>query len=105
MTAILDRRARRERIPERVVVVAAHPGDETLAAGSRFDAMDDLTIVHVTDGSPRDVEDARREGFAKRHDFRAPAPSGAAWYDHHRWPMAPAHWREHADALLEREGA
>lgn len=65
MAAFLDRLARGERVPERVVVVVAHPDDETLAAGSRFNVLDDLTIVHTTDGSPRDMEDARREGLSR----------------------------------------
>lgn len=71
MSDFLDRLAGRERIAERVVVVVAHPDDEVLAAGSRFPFMDDLTVVHVTDGSPRDMEDARREGFATREDYDA----------------------------------
>jgi len=50
-------------------VVVAHPDDEVLAAGSRMDRMDDLTIIHITDGSPRDMEDARRLGVASREDY------------------------------------
>lgn len=71
MAAFLDRLARHETIPERVVVVVAHPDDEVLAAGSRMDRMEDLTVIHVTDGSPRDMEDARREGFSTREDYAA----------------------------------
>lgn len=71
MTGFLDRLARGGRVRERVVVVVAHPDDETLAAGSRFDRMDDLAIVHITDGSPRDLEDARREGFPTREGYAA----------------------------------
>jgi N-acetylglucosamine malate deacetylase 2 len=61
--------ARRERIPERVVVVVAHPDDEVLAAGSRMALMEDLTVIHITDGSPRDMEDARCLGIESREDY------------------------------------
>lgn len=71
MTGFLDRLARGERIAERVVVVVAHPDDEVLAAGSRMDRMEDLTVVHITDGSPEDMEDARRLGFGSREDYAA----------------------------------
>lgn len=69
MTGFLERLARGDRVAERVVVVVAHPDDEVLAAGSRMDRMEDLTVVHITDGSPRDMEDARRLGFATREDY------------------------------------
>lgn len=71
MTGFLQRLAAHEAIPERVVVVVAHPDDEVLAAGSRMDRMADLTVIHITDGSPRDMEDARREGFSTREDYAA----------------------------------
>jgi LmbE family N-acetylglucosaminyl deacetylase len=70
MPGFLQRLARHETIPERVVVVVAHPDDEVLAAGSRMDRMTDLTVIHITDGSPRDMEDARREGLT-REDYAA----------------------------------
>jgi LmbE family N-acetylglucosaminyl deacetylase len=71
MAGFLDRLLRGERIPEPVAVVVAHPDDEVLAAGSRMSRMDDLTIIHTTDGSPRDMEDARREGMATVDDYAA----------------------------------
>ncbi|EYD76962.1 LmbE-like protein [Rubellimicrobium mesophilum DSM 19309] len=70
MSGFLQRLARHETIPERVVVVVAHPDDEVLAAGSRMDRMEDLTVIHITDGSPRDMQDARREGLT-REDYAA----------------------------------
>ncbi|WP_176559228.1 PIG-L deacetylase family protein [Rubellimicrobium roseum] len=69
MPGFLDRLARRERIPERVVVVVAHPDDEVLAAGSRMNRMENLTVIHLTDGAPRDMEDARRLGLSSRDDY------------------------------------
>jgi len=49
---------------KRIALVVAHPDDETLAAGAQLKYWPDLTIVHVTDGAPRDGADARRAGFA-----------------------------------------
>ncbi|WP_210528766.1 PIG-L deacetylase family protein [Rubellimicrobium arenae] len=62
MTDLPGRLARRERIPERVVLVVAHPDDETLALASRLDCLEDLSIIHLTDGAPRDLRDARQAG-------------------------------------------
>jgi LmbE family N-acetylglucosaminyl deacetylase len=36
-----------------------------------MDRMAHLTVIHLTDGAPRDMEDARREGFASRADYAA----------------------------------
>ena len=52
-----------------VAIVVAHPDDETLAAGGSMHLLPDLTIVHVTDGAPRTLDDARREGFADPLDY------------------------------------
>jgi LmbE family N-acetylglucosaminyl deacetylase len=49
---------------KRIALVVAHPDDETLAAGAHLKYWADLTIVHVTDGAPRDGADARRAGFS-----------------------------------------
>lgn len=51
-------------IAERMVLVFAHPDDETLACGALLPRLEDVSIVHVTDGAPRNGEDARRFGFA-----------------------------------------
>ena len=47
------------------LVVAAHPDDETVGAAIRLSRMDPLsiTILHITNGSPRDLADARANGF------------------------------------------
>jgi len=49
---------------KRIALVVAHPDDETLGAGAHLKYWPNLTIVHVTDGAPRDGADARREGFS-----------------------------------------
>jgi LmbE family N-acetylglucosaminyl deacetylase len=69
MPGLLDRIARGDPIAERVVLVAAHPDDETLALASRLDRMSDLCIIHLTDGAPVDLSDARRAGAATREDY------------------------------------
>lgn len=58
-------------IAERVVVVVAHPDDETLFAGSLLARLEDGVVVVLTDGAPADGHDARRLGFATREDYAA----------------------------------
>jgi LmbE family N-acetylglucosaminyl deacetylase len=55
--------------PEVTVFVAAHPDDEVLGAAAELMRRPDRWVVHVTDGAPRDMADARRLGFATREEY------------------------------------
>lgn len=58
-----------ERIPEPVALVVAHPDDETLGLGARLHLFDRLTLIHLTDGAPTDMADARAAGFRSREAY------------------------------------
>jgi N-acetylglucosamine malate deacetylase 2 len=47
----------------RTVVVVAHADDETVGVGSRLPRLKDARFVYVTDGAPRDGQDAARHGY------------------------------------------
>jgi len=55
-------------VPDRCLIVAPHPDDETLGAGIWIERNRscDIAILHLTDGSPRDPADARAAGFPSR---------------------------------------
>jgi N-acetylglucosamine malate deacetylase 2 len=63
---LLTRIASPERpvIQLKTLVIVAHPNDETLGCGALLPRLADVTVLHVTDGAPRDLIDARRSGFS-----------------------------------------
>ncbi len=83
---MLDALAGRRRVALPVALVAAHPDDETIGAGASLRLFDNLLLVHVTDGAPCDLTDARRAGFgtlaayaaARRTELLAALDAGQA---------------------------
>lgn len=58
-------------VAEKIMIVAAHPDDETIGIGAQLCRFEDVLLVHVTDGAPRDGRDAARYGFATTADYGA----------------------------------
>lgn len=55
--------------PMRCSVIVAHPADEVVGAGCLISKLVDVTILHVTDGAPRDMKDAAAAGFKERVEY------------------------------------
>ena len=53
----------------KVAVIVAHPDDEAIGAGAVLRGLNDVTVVHVTDGAPRDEGYAQRKGFMTREEY------------------------------------
>jgi len=50
-------------------VIVAHPADEVVGAGCLISKLVDVTVLHVTDGAPRDMQDATAAGFKDRSEY------------------------------------
>jgi LmbE family N-acetylglucosaminyl deacetylase len=66
---ILDILAERDTVDLRVMIVVAHPDDETIGMGAQLCKFRDALLLHVTDGAPRDGHDAVTHGFASIADY------------------------------------
>src|SRR5690554_7640804 len=53
----------------RTMLIAAHPDDEVVGIGSLLRYLKNIQIVHVTDGSPRDMVDAIKSGCTSRQAY------------------------------------
>jgi N-acetylglucosamine malate deacetylase 2 len=58
-------------MPCQCLIVAPHPDDETIGAGIWLarNAHRGITVVHLTDGSPRDLKFARAAGFRSQREY------------------------------------
>lgn len=62
-TGILAQLLQREPVDDPILLLAAHPDDETVGAGAFLHLFRKLLLLHATDGAPRNLVDARRAGF------------------------------------------
>lgn len=60
------------------MVIVAHPDDEVIGAGALLGRIPGSLVVHVTDGAPRDLVDARAAGFDSSEDYAAARRQEAA---------------------------
>ncbi len=54
-----------------VAVIVAHPDDEAVGVGGQLARMRNVSIVHVTDGSPENLAFARKRGIETREAYAA----------------------------------
>jgi N-acetylglucosamine malate deacetylase 2 len=54
----------------KVVVIVAHPDDEIIGAGARLSRLKGVTVIHVTNGAPREPDYTLRVGFATGDEYR-----------------------------------
>jgi LmbE family N-acetylglucosaminyl deacetylase len=52
-----------------MAVVVAHPDDEVIGAGAHLALLSDVSVVHVTDGAPRAMQDAYAAGYETREAY------------------------------------
>jgi len=69
--AILEGLVERKKIESKVMIVVAHPDDETIGMGAQLCRFHDALLVQVTDGAPRDGRDAAAHGYATIPDYAA----------------------------------
>jgi LmbE family N-acetylglucosaminyl deacetylase len=52
-----------------ILLIVAHPDDETIACGGIMHRLRGVRILVVTDGAPADLAEARRAGFSGQQDY------------------------------------
>lgn len=98
-------------IDQPIAVVGAHPDDETLGLGSRFARIEQLRIIQITDGAPRDEIDARKHGFADWQAYAATREAeaeeafailGAAHAERRRYGVPDKEALDHLLAIVDQ---
>lgn len=54
-----------------ILVMAAHPDDETIGAAVRISRSSEVRIIHVTEGAPANPSDAQAAGFLSSREYGA----------------------------------
>jgi LmbE family N-acetylglucosaminyl deacetylase len=53
----------------RSFVIVAHPADEVIGAGGLISKLNDVTVIHLTNGAPGDPQAVHQAGFKGRADY------------------------------------
>lgn len=53
----------------RCFVIVAHPDDEIIGAGGLISKLSDVTVIHLTNGAPRNTQIISEAGFEGRADY------------------------------------
>jgi LmbE family N-acetylglucosaminyl deacetylase len=67
--AILEILAEGRALEQRIMIVVAHPDDETVGMGAQLYKLHNALLLQVTDGAPRDGRDAAGHGYASIADY------------------------------------